>query len=52
MSFSLLPLPHIGLADGRGATELTVNVLAYAMTLGLVGSLLRLAVLAWNDRAR
>jgi hypothetical protein len=51
MSFSLLPLPHIGLADGSDATELALNLTVYVMTLGLVGSLVWLCALAWRDRA-
>jgi hypothetical protein len=52
MTFRLSPMPHIHLAEATGATELSLNALTYAMTLGVTGSFVWLAMLAWLDRSK
>ncbi len=51
MTFDWSPLPHVLLASG-GPSETALNVLVYAMTLGLVGSCTWLFALAWLERDR
>ncbi len=51
MTFRLFPVPHIHLVEGNQTAELMLNAVSYTMTVGLFGSFVWLAVVAWLDRS-